>query len=153
MPRSLTPEELETVRETEALAEMEAAKRARTAMQAKEGQVKLYDSKRDGLVYGQGSVGMNGPETTDAMIVFGAVEPGVAIVREGHPLLPGLLRRFPHIKVMEPGEQIGKVYACPDCDKEFSTKRAVKGHAKSAHAPARSRPAAPAEDEKAHASA
>lgn len=151
MPRSLTPEELESVREAETLAAVAAEKRARTAQQAQEGQLKLYDAKHDALTFGPGSVRVNGPETTDNMIVFGHVEPGVAIVREGHPLLPALLRRYPHVKVMEPGEQIGKVYACPDCDKEFTTKRAVKGHAKSAHGSRRS--AAPAEDEKAVAQA
>jgi hypothetical protein len=137
MPRSLTPEELEIVRETEALAAAEAAKRSRTAMQATEGHLKLYHPKIDALKFGTVSELKNGPETTDDMIVFGGLEPGVAIVREGHPLLQKLLRRHPSIVVMEPGEVPGRLYACPDCDDEFKTKRALKAHAKAHAAPRR----------------
>lgn len=151
MPRTLTPEELELVRETEAQAARDAEKRSRTATQAQEGQLKLYHPRKDALVFGQASVVQNGPETTDQLIVFGSLEPGVAIVREGHPLLPALLRRHPSIVVMEPGEQPGRVYACPDCDEEFKTKRALKAHAKANHS--RRAPAAPAEDQKADATA
>lgn len=140
MPRTLTPEELESVRLTEAAEALEAEKRARTALQPTEGQLKLYHPHKDSLTYGQVSLMQNGPETTDAMIVFGGVEPGVAIVRAGHPLLPGLLRRHPAIRVMEPGERLGGTYLCDadGCDAEFDTKRALRSHRASHRSKARS---------------
>lgn len=132
MPRDYSPEELETVRLTEL---QEAAKgspiqrAAATTMQPQEGQVKLYDPEHEALKYGPGS----GPETTDQLIVFGMVEPHVAIVRADHPYLPGLLREFSSIVVLRPGEIPGRTYACDVCDEEFPSKALIATHRKEAH--------------------
>jgi hypothetical protein len=135
MPRAYTADELESVRMQEAADAVAAAERARTAQQPAEGQIKLYHPTRDALKFGTGSMTQNGDQTTDQMIVFGHLEPGVAIVRVGHPLLPALLRRHPGIVVMEPGEVLGKSYLCDDCDQEFTTRRSLRAHRTTDHRP------------------
>lgn len=132
MTRTLSPEELEEVRLTELQQQVKAADRQRTAQQAGDGMVKLYHPTKDGLQYGPGTAQQDGTES-DRLIVFGQLEPGVAIVRADHPLLPGLLRAYPGIKVMEPGEVLGRTYACETCDREFATKRGLSNHRKDEH--------------------
>jgi len=141
MARTLSPEEMEDVRTNELASAAAAASRARTAQQPGKGFVKLYDPHHDAMTYGQVSRSQNGPHTTDDLIVFGGVEAGVAIVRADHPLLPALRRRYPGIKVMEPGEALGQTYACPECDATFTTKRSFKAHFTDHAAP----PSAPAD--------
>ena len=134
MARMLSPEEMEDVRLTEiGEAQRRAARARNSALQASEGQVKLYHPNKDALKYGPGNEQTDGPGTTDRLIVFGELEPGVAIVRADHPLLPGLLRRVSGIVVMEPGEVPGRTYACELCDEEFPTKRGAQNHRKAAH--------------------
>lgn len=133
MARTLTPAEMESVRETQQREAARAAARIRTALQPPEGSVKLYDPHHDRLTFGQTTIGMNGPLTTDQLIVFGHLEPGVAIVRADHPLLPALRRRHPSIQVFEPGEEPGRTYACEVCDGEYRSKRALANHRKEAH--------------------
>lgn len=133
MTRTYSPEELEDVRLTEMANASAKAKRGQTAEQAQEGQLKLYHPHLDALKFGRGDMLASGPETTDEMIVFGNLEPGVAIVRAGHPLLPALLRRHSGIKVMEPGEVPGRTYVCDHCDKEWTTKRSLANHRKADH--------------------
>lgn len=135
MPRQYTPEELEEVREAE---EREAARlrhRAEniTSMSAKDGEVKLFDPKKDRWSYGSGSTKLRGPGQHPDLIQFGELVPGVAIVPADHPLLPALLRRRPDITVLEPGEEIGRTYVCEVCDREFQSKRSLANHRKSAH--------------------
>lgn len=134
MARMLSPEEMEDVRLTEiADAQRRAARAANSALQAQEGQVKLYDPHHDSLKFGSGNRGADGPTSSKSMIVFGELEAGVAIVAADHPLLPRLLRRHPGIVVMEPGEVMGRTYACELCDGEYPTKRGLANHRKSAH--------------------
>lgn len=135
MTRTYTEEELESVRLQQLADQAQAADRARTSLQPAEGQVKLYHPGIDALRFGPGSPSTSGPVTTDDLIQFGQLEPGVAIVDADHPLLPLLLKRHPKIIVLEPGEVIGRTYACEDCDKEFTTKRKLKAHRASAHRP------------------
>ena len=144
MPRTYTEDELEAVRLQQLADQAQAADRARTALQPQEGQVKLYHPGVDSLKFGPGTQMLAGPDTTPDLIQFGQVEPGVAIVAADHPLLPTLLKRHPSIIVLEPGEVIGRTYACEDCDKEFTTKRKLKAHRASAHRPAEEPRPAPA---------
>lgn len=133
MSRILTPEEMEDVRLTEIGEAQRRASRARTSvLQAGEGQLKLYHPSKDALKFGGGSETRD-PEGSDNLIVFGQLEPGVAIVRADHPLLPALLRRHSGIQVLEAGEIPGRSYACELCDAEFPTKRGMQNHRKSAH--------------------
>ena len=143
MPRTYTEEELESVRLQQIADQAQAQDRARTALQPGEGQLKLYHPGLDSLKFGPGTQMLSGPDTTPDLIQFGQVEPGVAIVAADHPLLPALLKRHPKIIVLEPGEVIGRTYACEDCDKEFTTKRKLKAHRASAHRPAKEPEPAP----------
>lgn len=144
MSRTYSPEELEAVRLQNLADAAEAADRARTVLQPPPGHVKLYDPRRDNLRFGSGSPSFAGPDTTPDLIQFGQIEPGVAIVPADHPLLPALRKRYPKILVMEPGEVIGKLYACEDCDKEFTTKARLRAHRQAEHRPAPEAKAAPA---------
>ena len=135
MPRDYTEEELEAVRLQQLADQAQAQDRAKTVLQPGEGQVKLYHPGMDSLKFGPGTQMISGPDTTPDLIQFGQVEPGVAIVAADHPLLPALLKRHPKIIVLEPGEVIGRTYACEDCDKEFTTKRKLRTHRASAHRP------------------
>lgn len=133
MARVLSPEEMEDVRLTEIGEAQRRAARARTSvLQAGEGQLKLYHPSKDALKFGPGSETRD-PEGSDNLIVFGQLEPGVAIIRADHPLLPALLRRHSGIQVLEAGEIPGRSYACELCDAEFPTKRGMQNHRKSAH--------------------
>ena len=144
MPRILSPEELEDVRTTELASAASAARRGQTALQAHEGQLKLYHPRLDNLKYGPGDMLSTDPEGSDRLIVFGMLEPGVAIVRADHPLLPALLKSYPGIKVMEPGEEPGRTYVCDLDDTEWTTKRALTNHRKAAHPPETKKAAAQA---------
>ena len=137
MPRTLTPEELEIVRETEAKRDKRppAVRAGDTTLQAGPGHVKLFDPKGRAIKFGTGTMSQNGPFTTDTMIVLGSIEPGVAIVRADHPLLEKFRRRYPEVVVLEEGEQPGKSWACDECDQEFRTKARLRAHRQSAHRP------------------
>lgn len=130
-PRVYTPEELESVRMTELLVDRRPPeqKAAETSLQPREGQVKLYHPGFEGLKFGPGS----GPETHRELIVFGMVEPHVAIVDADHPLLPALLKQEPGVVVLRPGEIPGRTYACETCDGEFPSKATLSAHRREAH--------------------
>lgn len=131
MSRDYSPEELESVRLAELAVDRRTPeqKAAATSLKPQEGQVKLYNPDSEGLKFGPGS----GPETYDDLIVFGNVEPGVAIVRADHPLLPKLLKSEPRIVVLMPGEVPGRLYACDKCDAEFKSKALMAAHRREAH--------------------
>lgn len=130
-PRVYTPEELEAVRMTELLEDRRPpeVKAAATSLQAHEGEVKLYHPTSAGLHFGPGS----GPETNREQIVFGMVEPHVAIVPADHPLLPELLRQESSVVVLRFGEVPGRTYACESCDGEFPSKATLSSHRREAH--------------------
>lgn len=129
--RTYTPEELEAVRMTELLEDRRPpeVKAAATNLQAHEGEVKLYHPGYEGLKFGKGS----GSETNHELIVFGMVEPHVAIVPADHPLLPELLRQEPSVVVLRYGEIPGRTYACDTCDGEFPSKAMLSAHRREAH--------------------
>lgn len=137
-PRTLSAEELESVRLTEAAIDRRPARERAgdTFLKPPEGMVKLYDWKKKALKHGPGTVQQDGV-TSDRLIVFGSVEEHVAIVREDHPLLPSLLRAYPHIVMLQHGEEPGKVYTCDVDDQEFPSKRALAIHRAEAHAKAK----------------
>ena len=136
MVRTLSPQELEDVRLTEAAVDRRPApvKAAGTALKPPEGFVKLYDERRSNLKFGDASQQLVGDQS-DHLIVFGMVEAHVAIVREGHPLIPALMRRHPHIVMLRHDEEPGRVYNCEACDDDFPSKRALTIHRKDVHAP------------------
>jgi hypothetical protein len=132
-PRTLTDEELETVRMTEAAVDRRpaAVKASETHLKPQEGQVKLYCPDHRACSFGPGN---STAGTTHDLIQFGEVEDHVAIVPSDHPLLDLLRRQKPGVVVLEPGEEYGKVYSCERCDQEFPSKRALTQHRKAAHA-------------------
>lgn len=130
--RTLTDEELETVRMTEAAVDRRpaAVKASETHLKPTDGQVKLYCPDHRHCSFGPGN---STAGTTHDLIQFGEVEDHVAIVPADHPLLPRLRAQKPSVVVLEPGEEFGKVYSCERCDEDFPSKRALTQHRKAAH--------------------
>lgn len=141
MARMLTSEEMESVRLTEAARDKRTPleKAAATTLQPTEGMVKLYDPRYTNYKYGSDV----GSRPSDNLIVFGTVEPHVAIVRADHQLLPALLKKRGNLVVLRPGEKPGRTYACEVCDAEFPSKARLSTHRAEAHAPAEEERPAP----------
>lgn len=135
-PRTLSPDELESVRLTEAAVDRRPpiARAAATTLKAPEGYVKLYDPLKTNRKYG-GPSRMSVVGDSDELIIFGTFEPHVAIVREGHPLIAPLMKRHPQIVMLRHDEEPGRVYTCELCDADFPSKRALGIHRKEIHAP------------------
>jgi hypothetical protein len=142
MTRTLTPSELESVRLTEAAVDRRPplVKAASTVLKPREGYVKLYDPLKSNRKFG-GASRMSVVGESDELIIFGGVEPHVAIVREGHPLIGPLMKRHPQIVMLRHDEEPGKVYTCDICDAEVPSKRALGLHRKEVHAPPEEDPA------------
>lgn len=52
---------------------------------------------------------------------------GYAIVREGHPLLPALMQRYPQVQVVESNPK-PEAYVCEICEAEYKTTRGLLTH-------------------------
>lgn len=80
------------------------------------------------LDYGRASKNHEGH--ADLNITFTEYDAGIgrAFVRSDHPLLPSLLERYPQIQVDQGAGE--RIYVCSECDKEFGSPMAIKGHSR-----------------------
>lgn len=116
---------------------------AATTLRPVPGMVKLYDPDHEHLFYGPHGQHEFPPNVREGNIEIGVIEPNVALVPVGHPLIQQFLSDHPHAVARKPGESSGAgVYVCEQDDEEFPTKAALAEHRQRTHAITRPVPAA-----------
>ncbi len=92
-----------------------------------------FEFPEGNLDFGTGSKHSANHALTNIKFTIDGRGDGFAVIREDHPALADLLRRYPQVELVDTNPRPIR-YGCPDCDKDYATKKALKVHQKT-HAP------------------